>query len=147
MVVLGKPAALADDQTTDVAVQLKGAGFPDGAFGRFDVSITNNGRDPLQSATVKVRADRPVLTAQTPCSFHRPTATLTCQFGTLAVGATATASSVLWFSLGSQFDRFDLTATRVASVPADPNPTNDTAIETCEWWGSGIPPLGGPLKC
>lgn len=105
-------------------------------YGRFDVSVTNNGPETLQSATVTLRADRPMGSTQTPCALDRPTSTLTCQFGPLDEGATATASSVIVFSLDTTNPRGDsvrLTVARAASAPADPNPLNDSLSDRCDW--------------
>jgi hypothetical protein len=148
MAVFGSFSAQADE-ATDLAVRLDSVGYLLLPYGRFDISITNNGGDPLRSATVTLQADRPMNSTQTPCVVNQPAATLTCQFGALAVGATATASSVIVFNLsnGPRGDRVRLTVTRVASTPADPNPANDTATETCGWVPSPAPLQPGRLWC
>ena len=118
--------------------------------GHFDVSITNHGPDPLQAATVTLRADRLMLSAPTPCAsvFDWPSSTLTCQFGTLPVGATATVSPFPTFIFnGGTATKHVLTVTRVASTPTDPNPTNDTATRTCTSWHSGNPLQEDLLFC
>lgn len=116
--------------------------------GHFGVSITNHGPDPLQSATVTLQTGGLILSAPAPCTVKRSSTTLTCQFGTLPVGATSTVNAfpVLIFNNGSP-TRHVLTLTRVASTPADPNPANDTATRTCTSYDSGSPLLQDLLFC
>jgi len=148
MAILGNSSAQAEE-STDLSVHLGYVGLL-GMPGHFEVSITNHGSDPLQSATVTLHADHFVLSAPTPCAsaFNWPSTTLTCQFGTLPVGATATVSSfpALILNNGNPTHHV-LTMTRVASTPADPNPTNDTTTRTCTSWDSGTPLQEDLLFC
>lgn len=114
---------------------------------RYDVTITNNGPDPLGSATVVVRLDEtpyPYGTENT-CTRDLQKRTLTCVFGALAVGASATMSGSALYPMGGPARRIYATATRTASTPSDPDPANDVDTESCYYDGSqGIPPTGRP---
>ena len=148
MAILGNTSAQAEE-STDLSVHLAHVGYL-GDPGHFDLSITNHGSDPLQSATVTLHATRFLLSAPTPCTsaFVWPSTTLTCQFGSLPVGTTVTvpAFPALILSVGTSTQHV-LTLTRVASTPADPNPTNDTATKTCTSWYSGSPLQDDFLFC
>jgi hypothetical protein len=109
----------------------------------YDVTVTNNGPDALTSATVVVRFARKTLPASSsPCVHDTTAGTLTCTFGPLAAGATATKTTYIHFFLSSTPGPVDATATRTASAPADPDPVNDADAENC-WYrgGSVFPPL------
>ncbi len=118
---------------------------------RYDVTITNNGPDALESATVVVRfEDTPFPSgAPTSCTTDRPARTLTCVFGSLAVGGSATVSATVFYSYGGPRRPIHATATRTASAPADLNQANDADTATCYYDGAqGIPSTGRPdLLC
>jgi hypothetical protein len=116
---------------------------------RYDVTVTNHGPDPLESATVFVTFEYPVTRGGTPpCAVS--TKTMTCEFGSVPVGGTATMSVwIYYFGLPGP-GPVTATATRTASNPPDPNAGNDTATERCWYYGpSGIPiqPYPPPLWC
>lgn len=109
-----------------------------------DVSITNNGPDPLTSATVVVQFGVNVASGYPqPCPLDAATDTLTCTFGALPPGATATISSgyPVTMVVGGKPFRFANTATRTASTPSDPVSANDTDTEYCYYAGGGGIPL------
>ena len=116
---------------------------------RFDLSITNHGPEPLTSATVVVRFGADAAPALPPsCAFDGATEALTCTFGALPAGGTATASTTVYFLISGPPTRFSNTATRTASTPADPDSANDTASVGCSFQGSTFPPLPVPsLYC
>jgi hypothetical protein len=148
MAILGNLSAQAQE-ATDLEVHLSSVGYLLVPYGRFDISITNRGAAPLQSASVTLRADRPMNPTQTPCVVDQPASTLTCQFGAVPVGATATASSVILFNMiyNPRGDRVHLTVSRDASTPVDPNPANDTAVGTCSWYPPVTPSQPSRLWC
>lgn len=122
---------------------------------RYDVTITNHGPEPIDSATVVVTFEYQTLSSATEPCVHEPTAyTITCTFGPLAAGATATLSRTIYY-LGlpwaspSRPTPVNATATRTASTPADPNPANDADTKRCLYRGpAGIPPSPFPtLSC
>jgi hypothetical protein len=70
---------------------------------------------------------------------------LTCDFGALAVGGSATMSATVYYSIGGPPRLTHATATRTASTPFDPSQVNDTDTDTCYYDGSqGIPGTGRP---
>jgi hypothetical protein len=77
------------------------------------------------------------------------TDTLTCSFGPLPAGATATLSTWVYFLLPPAHTEVDATATRTASTPADPGPSNDSATTHCSHGQSpgGYPPNQWRLYC
>lgn len=114
------------------------------------LSVTNHGPDPLTSATVVVRFGVDAWAFQpAPCTFDPTADTLTCPFGALPAGATATISTNVHLLVGGPPLLFDNTATRTASTPADPNGANDTDTHRCYYTGGGgIPPPPTPtLHC
>lgn len=146
MAVLGNAPAHAAE-SADLSVHLAYVGLL-GMPGHFDLSVTNHGPDPLQSATVTLHAERLILSAPAPCTFNRTVNTLTCQFGTLPTGATTTARTTPIFILNEGNPTHHLlTLTRVTSTPVDPNPTNDTATKTCTSFDSGSPLQPDLLFC
>ncbi|MGC0419816.1 IPT/TIG domain-containing protein [Embleya sp. AB8] len=131
------PASPADRYTyvatpADVAVDLQATGVPSLFDAHLDylVSITNKGPGTLSSATVTAPLPAP-MTATSPDCAVTGGRTVTCTVGPLAKGATATrhfTSPVGLLSLGVDYA---VTATRVASTPADPNPANDSSSTDC----------------
>jgi hypothetical protein len=143
----GTSAATAEPGA-DVAVRLGAVGavvLLPGA--RYTVSITNNGPEPLTSATVLVRVDpRAFTTTGAPaCPFDTGTATFTCSFGPLAAGGTASLYPFAYFRVSDQRATLEATATRTVSTPADPDSANDSDPATCwfrkpQIWQTWPPP-------
>lgn len=138
---------------TDIVVGLDAIGSVLLAGARYDVSITNNGPEALTSATVVVQLDSRSGPSGTPppCPLDTTTDTLTCTFGPLAVGATATVSNWVFFALPYQTHlTIYATATRTASTPTDPDPSNDSATVPCSYSeapGGIWPPTMWRLYC
>jgi hypothetical protein len=113
----------------------------------YRVSVTNNGPQPLTSATVVVALDPRSGTTSSPCAFAN--ATLTCSFGALAPGATAALTNRVYFDIFYTEATLDATATRTASTPTDPNAGNDTDTARChhERDEVGFPPWPHYMRC
>lgn len=113
----------------------------------YRVSVTNNGPRPLASATVVVTLDPRGATTTAPCAFAD--ATLTCSFGALAPGATATLTNRVHFDVFYTAATLDATATRTASTPPDPHAGNDTDTARCHHESDqvGFPPWPYHLRC
>ncbi|ONI87562.1 hypothetical protein ALI144C_09270 [Actinosynnema sp. ALI-1.44] len=141
------PLPVAADISVDLAVTSTTYLLP-GA--NFELSITNQGPEPLTSATVVVRfgADGGP-TFPTPCAFDSAADTLTCPFGALPVGGTAKISFTAYFAIGGPPMHFTNTATRTASTPLDPDSANDSDSVRCDYIGSGgfPPPAVRTLYC
>jgi hypothetical protein len=147
LVVSGATAASAQaDSGADLTVGLGAFGIPLLVGASYNVSVTNNGPEPLTSATVVVRIDPRVWTAggTPPCPLDVAAATLTCTFGALSVGASTSLRSSVYFRVSDDRATLLATATRTASDPGDPNAGNDTASATCQYRrppeGSNWPP-------
>lgn len=142
--------------TADLAVDIEGRGTYLVPGARYDVTITNHGPDALQSATVVVKLQYPTTSGSTePCVLDSAARTITCTFGPLPAGGTATLSKTVYY-VGipapvppTRPVPVDATATRTVSSPADPNAANDTDTEHCWYSGPvGIPPSPyPPLGC
>lgn len=115
----------------------------------YDVTITNHGPDPVTSATVVVALDpRAAGTPTGPCVPDAATDTLTCVFGPVPAGGTATMTSLVAYLMSGRPSAVDATATRTASTPPDPNAGNDTDLASCWYRGPLMPPMGiPPLSC
>lgn len=140
------------DPGSDLAVGLSAIGVPVLPGASYTVSITNNGPEPLTSATVVVQLDRHVgligTNPPSPCPLNTKAATLTCSFGVLPVGATASLQNTVYYSLRQDRGTLVATATRTASVPVDPDSGNDTDSVTCGYWTPGIGnPWPPPVYC
>lgn len=112
----------------------------------YDVSITNNGPQPLTSATVTLQLDSYAAgILGPPCTFNAGNDTASCSFGALAVGATATMTAWIYYS-GMPDGPIPLvaTASRSVSVPADPVSDNDSASATCFYLRQDGPILNPP---
>ena len=148
-VVISNPCAASAQggSGADLKVRLSAVGSLLLAGARYTVSITNNGPEPLTSATVVVRLDpRAFTTSGSPaCPFDTTADTLTCTFGALPVGGTATSSESVYFVINDNRATLDATATRTASAPSDPSARNDTDSVACTY--QAPPPFGtgGPL--
>lgn len=136
-IIAPAPAAAADGPGADIAVGLDAFGSFLLAGARYDVAVTNNGPETLTAATVVVRIDPRALTGggpRPPCPMDAIADTLTCSFGPVAAGATVTLSAWVYFSLPQERHvTVEATATRTASTPADPDPSNDSATTTCAY--------------
>ena len=150
--VLGAaPAGAVQGSGADLAVAIRGQGSVLLPGARYTVSVTNHGPEALTGATVVVRLDPRVMEPATgqPCPYDAESLTLTCTFGAVAVGATASMYSSVYYLLRGEPTEVLATATRVASTPADPEPANDSATRRC--WYSGYqgfpPPPGPPMTC
>jgi Domain of unknown function DUF11 len=135
--LLGPPSA-----TADIAVDLDAITQPVLLqISTFDVTVTNHGPDPVTSATVVVQFDaRAYPPGTSPCAYDATAKTLTCTFGPLAVGGTATISTTILFPTNGPPTTYFNTATRTASTPTDPNSTNDSDQHNCVFLGGGFPP-------
>lgn len=113
----------------------------------YRVSVTNNGPQPLTSATVVVTLDPRSSITTAPCVFAD--ATLTCSFGPLAPGATATLTNRVYFDVLYTEATLDATATRTASTPTDPHAGNDTDTARCRHESEqiGFPPWPYYMRC
>ncbi|MEU4744591.1 hypothetical protein AB0G02_29600 [Actinosynnema sp. NPDC023658] len=113
----------------------------------YRVSVTNHGPQPLTSATVVVTLDPRSATTTAPCVFDN--ATLTCSFGPLAPGATATLTNRVHFDVLYTEATLDATATRTTSTPTDPNAGNDTDTARCRHESEqiGFPPWPYYMRC
>lgn len=112
----------------------------------YTVTVTNHGPDPLTSATVVVRLDSRAWSTLGPtiCPLDRATATLTCTFGAVPVGASVSLKPCVFYDIDERFATLPATATRTASIPADPNGANDADPTTC-WYEFSV--LGSTVKC
>jgi Domain of unknown function DUF11 len=136
------PAAVSPGAKADLGVQLSAASSLLPRI-RYTVTVTNNGPQTLTSATVAVRLDPRTTSADAPqCAVDSATTTVTCPFGNLATGATATIGFWGWFgNLPPIATALPATATRISSTPPDPNSSNDTDAATCYWdRGPGLLP-------
>ena len=150
VIVASGTAARASSESADLAVGLGATGSLLISTVSYSVSVTNNGPDALASASVTVRVDSRVsfVTGTTPCVLDKVAATLTCPFGSLPSGATATDKATIYFSLQTRPFTVKATATLTSSTPADPNNANDSAAHDCFWvyyGGIGAPP--GRMYC
>lgn len=128
--ILATPSAPGSGTDLTVGLTADGSYLLPGA--RYEVSVTNNGPQPLTSATIVVDLDPRVSGAVNPpptCSVDTGAATLTCSFGPLATGATAATTTWVMFVLPPAPTTVTATATRASSTPPDPNPANDSATE------------------
>lgn len=135
--LLGPPTA-----TADIAVDLDARTQPVLLqISTFDVTITNHGPDPVTSATVVVQFDtRAYAPGASPCAYDATAETLTCTFGALPVGGTATMSTQILFPTNGPPTMYLNTATRTTSTPPDPNSTNDSDPNNCVFLGGSFPP-------
>jgi hypothetical protein len=150
---MATPATASTRSGTDLNVGLEADGLRllfSGAF--YHVSITNNGPQTLNSATVVVQLDpRTVTVMSRPphCPLDTTTDRLTCTFGPLAVGATSTLTTWVMFDLPDGPAEVSATATLTASSPADTNAANNSATVDCyhDQDQIGFPPHPWQLVC
>ncbi|MFF8958601.1 cell surface protein [Streptomyces sp. NPDC014894] len=115
--------------SADLGLALTARPVP-GLSGRIDYTLTatNNGPDPVTSATLT--AELPVSGTTSPdCTVTGRTAE--CALTTVAPGDSVTRSFRVPVALLSLGTPYTLAATRTASTPADPTPGNDSATRTC----------------
>lgn len=112
----------------------------------YAVTITNHGPGALDSATVTVRLDLRAWSTlgSTVCPLDRTTSTLTCTFGAVPAGASASLKPHVYYNIKERFATLQATATRTASTPADPNATNDSDPTTC-WYEFSV--WGSTMRC
>jgi hypothetical protein len=140
--LLGAPQQQAADLSVDLDARhtylLPGA--------TYSVSVTNHGPDALDSATVVVALEHPLMgTTAGTCAVDTAARTITCDYGPLPAGATATATGTVTYNILGPARPVSATATRTASTPHDPNPGNDTDTRTCWYDGyHGMPPFPWP---
>jgi len=139
VIVVSGTTAQASPASADLAVGLGATGSLLISEVFYSVSVTNNGPGALASASVTVRMDPRVgfLTGTSPCTLDKAAATLTCPFGSLPSGATATDKASVYFYVFMRPFTIKATATRTSSTPADPNNANDSASHDCFWAYSG----------
>ncbi|MFY2557349.1 FG-GAP-like repeat-containing protein [Corallococcus terminator] len=104
----------------------------------YDVYVTNNGPDPLDTATITASLPAPLVAAPGQCTPGD--GSVTCSFGAIDPGDTQSR----FFTIpGHQFGSgrfYVVTARRTASSPMDPNAANDEASRTCIAFGPFLPP-------
>jgi hypothetical protein len=120
------------DTGADLGLAMTATGHP-GLFGGhidYALTATNHGPGELTFATITVTLPPPMNATTSNCfiiSGH-----VTCTIGTMPVGASATGFFSVPIGLLTIGLPYTVTATITASAPADPNPANNTATETCE---------------
>jgi hypothetical protein len=153
MVVLGSltvsPAA-ATPASADLLVEVDAMGHVVVPAALYTISLTNNGPQPVTSATVVVQLDTRAggVFNPPPCPYDAVADTLTCSFGPIAVGATATKHTSFVVYALTPPTQVTATATLVSSTPADPAPANDSASATCDYRANtGLPPVPFRMFC
>jgi YVTN family beta-propeller protein len=121
------PAATAADISVDVSAQFLNLLTP--AI-QFTLTATNNGPDPVSSATLTASIPAGVTATNLSSGCTQSGATVTCTYGAINLGASAQKSFSLPTSLLG-VGTVGVTATRTASTPTDPNPANDTDSASC----------------
>jgi hypothetical protein len=142
------PPAVAPSADLSVDLQARSGYILPSAY--YTVTVTNHGPDAIESATVVVTLPERVLAdTRFTCVVDATTQSMTCPFGPLAAGSSATATTLVYYVMGGDPRNVTATANRTASTPSDPDPGNDTATTTCRYTGpSGIPPSPWPpLMC
>lgn len=146
----GAPAGARVLEGADLAVDLAATGTLLLPGANYQVTVTNNGPSALTSATVVVALHPGAYSGpgSPPCVFSAAADTLTCSFGPLSAGGSATLTGTVFFSLPSPPTPVDATATRTAGVPPDPVPGNDTDTVHCVYKrDSGIFPPPPTVRC
>ncbi|RYZ18013.1 MAG: VCBS repeat-containing protein [Myxococcaceae bacterium] len=115
----------------DVAVRLVARPVFDlfNPYIRYDVSVTNNGPEPLDMATVTASLPAPLTASSGQCTPGARSAI--CGFSAIAPGATQSRSFTVRLNLFTFGLPYTVTARRTASTPTDPNPVNDRASRSC----------------
>lgn len=120
-------------QAADLALALdaspRGLGV---AYATFTATITNQG--PATATAAQLRFAYPpgfTLPNAPGCTLNTTTRTATCDLGPIPAGDTVTKTLGLHTQLLTISNHLTVTATRLTSTPADPNPANDTDAHTC----------------
>jgi YVTN family beta-propeller protein len=99
----------------------------------FAATLTNHGPAAVSTATVRLSYPTGFVSPSAPGCTVNPTArTVTCAVGPLAAGASTTKPITLTIGLLTLGLYLNVTATRTASTPADPNAANDSSTDTCQ---------------
>lgn len=147
--IICAPAVSAQPAEADLEVRLGAVGSLLMSTVFYSVTVTNNGPSALDSATVVVEVDSRAwfLASGSPCTLDKQAATLTCPFGSLASGATATDKASIYFDVRSA-SSVDATAALATSAPWDPNSANNSDSHHCFWNGmTGIGQPPGRMIC
>ncbi|MYS87497.1 IPT/TIG domain-containing protein [Embleya scabrispora] len=117
--------------TADVAVALRATGVPSlfNAHIDYTITVTNRGPDTLGSATVTAPLPVPMTATSPDCAVVNRT--VTCTVGPLAKGAATTRHFTAPVGLLGLGLAYEVTASRTASAPADPNPADDNSSASC----------------
>jgi YVTN family beta-propeller protein len=121
------PAATGADISVGVSAQFLNILSP--AL-QFTLTATNNGPDPVSSATLTASIPAGVTATNLSSGCTQSGASIACTFGAIAIGASAQKSFSLPTALLT-IGTVGVTATRTASTPSDPNPANDTGSDSC----------------
>lgn len=134
----------------DLVVELDAMGHVVVPAALYTISLTNNGPQPVASATVIVQLDSRAggVFNPPPCPYDAVADTLTCSFGAIAVGATAVKNTSFVVYTVVAPTQVTATATLATSTPADPDPANDSASSTCDYRvNTGLPPVPYRMFC
>ncbi|WP_170300552.1 FG-GAP-like repeat-containing protein [Myxococcus fulvus] len=107
-------------------------------FVRYDVSVTNNGPDPLDTATITASLPAPLVAEPGECTPGE--GSVTCDFGAIEPGGTRSQFFTVPTNLFSSGRFYAVTVRRTSSVPMDPNAANDEASRTCIAISPFLPP-------
>jgi YVTN family beta-propeller protein len=115
----------------DVGVGLTAVGHPGllaGTIG-YTVTVTDHGPSALGSSTVTALLPVPMTASSSDCTTSGRS--VSCGFGALAPGASATRQFSVPVGLLTLGLPYQVTVTRSASTPVDLNPGNDSAARSC----------------
>ncbi|MFD4911518.1 hypothetical protein [Kitasatospora purpeofusca] len=96
----------------------------------YTLTAHNTGPSAVTSATLTATLPTGVSATNLSPGCTATGSTVTCDYGPLANGASADKTFRVPLSLFS-LGHVSVTGTRIASVPTDPNPANDSASATC----------------
>jgi hypothetical protein len=96
----------------------------------FTVTVTNNGPDPLRSATYTGTVPGGLTVKATP-ACPAVSGNAVCSFGTLAPGSSASAVFTVSVGLLNLGIPYQFGVARTTSDPIDPNSANDSASTKC----------------
>lgn len=96
----------------------------------YTVTAHNTGPDAVTSATLTATLPAGKTATQLSSGCTSSPGTVTCTYGSIANGASATSTFHLPLNILS-FGHVTVTATRTASTPNDNNPANDSDTATC----------------
>ncbi|WP_439679729.1 IPT/TIG domain-containing protein [Embleya sp. MST-111070] len=120
---------IASAADVSVALQANGVGGLFGAHIDYTVTVTNRGPNTLASATVTAPLPSPMTATSPDCAVANRT--VTCTVGPLAKGAATTRHFTAPVALLNLGLGYEVTATRTASTPNDPNPGNNSSSASC----------------